>query len=181
MWFTEDPWPPIIVLAVLALVFGIAWNATRRGVYFVTAIGMLVLGVIVLIVEDSIVTESEEVEARVLALGDAVVDGNPKTVSSFFAAGTEDLQSTITNNLKIVDVRPGLRITDMEITHEPGTSQAQSHFRANGEVLVRSSITYTSPTRWNLSWKKEDGTWKVAQIQRLEPIKGDVISTWGDL
>ncbi|MCA9070509.1 MAG: hypothetical protein KDA84_16370, partial [Planctomycetaceae bacterium] len=125
MWFTEDPWPPLMILAVLAIVFGIAWNATRRGMYFVLAFGMVAAGVLVLIAEEMIVTESEEVEARVSALGDAVVDGTPEPILSFFAKGTEGLQSTIANNLKIVDVRPGLRITDMEIQHEPGTNKAE--------------------------------------------------------
>lgn len=180
-WFTEDPWPAVMILAVLGLVFGIAWYSTRRGVHFLLAIGMVVLGLVVLLAEQMIVTEAEDVEARVLELGDAVVEGNPETVMGFFGAGTESLQSTINTNLKIVDVREGLRITDLEVTLEPGASEAESHFRANGEVLVRKSMTYTSATRWNLTWKKEDGTWKITEIQRLEPIKGEVIDTWGGL
>lgn len=179
-WFTEDPWPPLIIFVVLAFVFGIAWYSTRRGVYFVTAIAMVVLGLVLLVVEEAIVTQAEEVEARVLALADAVVEGKPETVLSFFAAGTDDLQSTIATNLKQVDVRPGLRITDLDVTHEPEARDAQAHFRANGEVLYN-GITYTSATRWRLSWVKEEGTWNVTQVERLDPIRGEVIDTWGGL
>jgi hypothetical protein len=80
-----------------------------------------------------------------------------------------------------VQVQDDLRITALEVTLEPGGKQARSHFRANGTVTWTKTLTHTGPTRWNLTWQKAGETWKVIQVERLDPIKGEVISTWGDL
>ncbi len=179
MWFIEDPWPPVLFLGVLAVVFGLAWNATRRKRYLLFALGSVLLGFMTLVVEEMIITEAEQVEARVYALAEAVMQEDVDRVLSFLAA--DNLQAEIGSQLPNVEIEDDLRITALEVTHEPGTDTALSHFRANGRITWRNTYTYNSPTRWNLTWQRIDGVWRITQIERLHPIEGNVIGTWDAL
>lgn len=180
MWFTEDPWPPVMVLVVLAVVFGLAWNATRRGRYILLALGLVVLAFGVLVVEELVVTQAEEVEARVLALADDVVRGDVEKVLGYFSDEAQSVKSAIGSRLEDVQVEEDLRITDLQVTMDSAGTQAESHFRANGRVSYRSWTSNTS-TRWNLTWQKEGTSWKILKVERLDPIEGEVINTWSGL
>lgn len=177
MWFTEDPWPPVMILTVVAVVFGIAWHVNRRGLYFLAAAGAVFLMLVVLVAEEMIETESERVEARVLALTDSVVEGDIENVLSFISDEATALRSIVESQLEHVRIDQDLRITQLAVTMEPNGNKAKSHFRANGKGTYK-SWTQSFATRWNLTWRKEGETWKLVQIEQLEPIEGDVISTW---
>jgi hypothetical protein len=181
MWFTEDPWPPVLILAVLALVFGLAWHANQRPRHLLLAIGCAGLGLVVLIVEEMIVTEAEEVEAQVYALAEAVTREDYEKVLDFLSAEAGPLRAEVGSVIQDVEVEDNLRITDLRVSHKSGSDTAESHFRANGSVTWRKSFTSNVTTRWNLTWRKAEGAWKIIQIERLDPIKGEVIDTWSHL
>ena len=47
MWFTEDPWPPLLILALLAIVFGIiGYNQVSESGTESPGRGMAIAGVI---------------------------------------------------------------------------------------------------------------------------------------
>jgi hypothetical protein len=181
MWFTEDPWPPLMILALLAIVFGIAWNATHRGLYLFITAGLIALGGLVFIVEELIETKSEQVEARVYALANAVVDGDPAKVISFISPEAKGLREEIGSGMEEVDVDEGLRITDVEVTMDDSATQAKTHFRANGMGTLRKTFSHAFTTRWNVTWKKEGETWRIVQIEQLELYKDEVINEWKGL
>jgi hypothetical protein len=178
MWFTEDPWPPLLILALLAIVFGIAWNATRRGLYFLITAGLVALGLLVFLAEEVIQTESERVEAQVHALAEAVEKGDAERVLAFISKEAPGLRELIGSRIQDVDVDEGLRITDLQVTRDGPGGKAKSHFRANGSGTWRKTLSHTFTTRWNLTWQKEGETWRVIQVEQLDPIKGDVINEW---
>lgn len=178
MWFIDDPWPPVLILALLAVVFGLAWNSNRRGWYLLSALACVGLAFVVLVVEEMIITEAEEVEARVHELADLVSREDYEKVLDFLAGDAKDLRAEIGSHIQDVEIEDNLRITDVRVTYEPDTGKAVSHFRANGTVTWRKSLTQQVSTRWNLTWKKADGAWKIIQIDRLDPIKGEIIDTW---
>lgn len=180
MWFTEDPWPPLLILSLFAIVFGIAWNATRRGLYLLITIGLVALGGLVFIVEELIQTESERVEERVYALAEAVKEGTPEKVVEYISSEAKSLREYIRGRMEDVDVDEDLRITDLQVTLDEA-GKAKSHFRANGTGTWKKTLSHAFTTRWNLTWKKEGETWRVIQIEQLDPIKGDVINEWKSL
>ncbi len=180
MWFTEDPWPPVLILGVIAIVFGLAWNATRRGKFFLMAGGTVFLALGVLIGEEMVVTDSERVEDRVLKLADAVRRSESEKVLTFFADDADDLRKHIAGHLDDVKFED-LHIADLKVEVEPGGTQAKSEFRANGSGTWRGTLSTNFATRWRLTWQNESGTWKVIQIERLDPIKGHVIGTWSGM
>lgn len=55
-------------------------------------------------------------------------------------------------------------------------TQAVSHFRANGTVVPENYGDQHVATRWEVSWRKEAGEWKVYKIVRLNPITGEPIN-----
>ncbi len=135
MWFTEDPWPPVLILALAALVFGLAWKFNRRHLYLLSALGCMGLGLAVLIVEEMIVTPTEEVEARVNELVDAVTKGENAKVLDFLAGDTNGLREAIRSQLENIQVQD-MRITGLQVTLEPAGDKAESNFRAerNGDL-----------------------------------------------
>ncbi len=180
MWFTEDPWPPVLILAVFAVVFGLAWNATRRKVFLLLAAGMLFLGFAVFVGEEMIETESEKVQSRVLALADAVRHGEKEQVQGYFAADAQSLRQQVAAHVDDIQFEE-LRITGLKVEVNPEGTQAQSDFHANGSGTFRKTLSSNFATRWNLTWQKEAGVWKVVQIERLDPIQGNVIGTWSGM
>ncbi len=67
-----------------------------------------------------------------------------------------------------------LRITDVSVEMLSQGSRARCHFRANGrfEVIGFGDIGHQA-TRWELTWQREGGAWKVIRIRRLNPITGE--------
>ena len=111
MWFTEDPWPPILMLALCAIVFGIAWNATRRGLYLLVTLGIVGLAGLVFVVEQLILTEGEQVEAQVHELAAAVVEGDSRLVISFIATDAKGLRELIASRIEDVDIDEAMPMT----------------------------------------------------------------------
>ena len=66
MWFTETPWPPIILLSVIGVLFYLGWVSQRRAGFLVGAALCIALCGVVWLIEKQIVTERELVEQRLL-------------------------------------------------------------------------------------------------------------------
>ena len=176
MWFTENPWPPILILAVAALGLFFVWTNTRKGMYLAAAITMIVAQVAVYFVERSIVTRAEEIEAAVGELAEAVVAGDVERTLQYISKRRPALRSVVTMALQGYDVQDDLRITDVQVDTFAADSQGHSHFRANGTVAFRGGgIVQRGTTRWRLTWRWEEGRWRIIRIERLHPISGEEI------
>ena len=174
MWFTETPWPPILICSVIAILFAVVWYAKQRAVFLLGVPVMLVCGVAIYFVEQSIVTEAELVEAAVLDLAETVERGDTEETLSFISANATALRLVIGTALTLVTVEDDLRITDLNVTMMAQNSRAKSHFRANGSFTHRSlGATSNRPTRWELTWQREGGEWKIVKVDMLDPITGE--------
>jgi hypothetical protein len=173
MWLTETPWPPIIALLVAAVVFGFLWSRTRRRPLAILALVCLVLVPAAYFVEQAVVTPAEEVEQHVRELRDSVVAGDVERTLSFFAASAEAERGAVQAGMKLVDVKDDLRITDLSVKTVGEDTQAVTHFRANGTVVPENYGDQHVATRWEISWRKEAGEWKLYKIVRLNPVTGD--------
>lgn len=71
-WLSEDPWPLVTAMAIVAAGLLIALKVSQQGKYLLAALGVLALAAVVLVVEHLWVTEPERIEAVVLELGRAV-------------------------------------------------------------------------------------------------------------
>ena len=175
MWFADSPWPTIVALLVATVAFAFAWSRSRRPVIGGLAVACLLLIPAVYFAERAIVTPAEEVEADVLALRDAVVAGDVERTLSFFSATALPERTAVAAALALADVQDDLRITDLDVSTFGVDTQAVSHFRANGTVSSRAFGDHRVATRWEVSWRKEAGDWKLYKIERLNPITGEPI------
>jgi hypothetical protein len=68
VWFTENPWPPMVISGLIAFVFVVMWSSNRRGLHLMlAAVFGLLVGAIYL-AERAIVTEGERLQERVVHL-----------------------------------------------------------------------------------------------------------------
>ena len=179
MWFTETAWPPIIVCLVVAAIAGGVWSTHRKGWLLGLTGLMLALCPILWLVERQIVTPAEQVEAAIFELAAAVRDGDADRAVSFLSPQVPLLHASVRSAMAMADIDDDLRITDLNVRMTSAETRAISHFRANATIRAR-TMPHESryPTRWELTWQRQDGAWKVVAIERLDPIKGDRISWW---
>ena len=189
MWFTETPWPPLLILATIGVICAIGWKAQQRNAFLIGIILVTLAGAIVLVVESVIVTDKERVEASVRDLvwafqteswlydGASPFPGEDRIKTfSFISSRAHDLRMVVWKALQLVRVQDDLRVTDVRSTLKSQGSRATTHFRANATVMVgHQDAVGREPTRWELTWQRESGIWKVIRVQRLNVISGEPI------
>src|ERR671918_623537 len=85
MWFTETPWPPIIILLVVCCFLVAAWQGSRRGAYLGGVAVLLAACVGIFLLEENIVTDAELVEQHVHDLCRAFQRKDLKSTLDFFS------------------------------------------------------------------------------------------------
>lgn len=170
-WFTETPWPPIFILVLVAGGCLAAWSSQKRGLWLSVALVALIAAVGVFLAEKSIVTEAERVEAEIHSLVSAFERKDHDALVAFFSVRAADLRAQAEQALTWVDIPNGLDIKDMHVRTSNEDTRAVSHFRANGTISFRGMATTHVASRWEFTWQKEQGRWKVISVQRLNPYK----------
>ena len=184
MWFTETPWPPILILCVFGVLLFLGWVSQRKTGYLAGVALCLALCGLVFVVEQQIVTETERVEQRLLdftaafqrdslqrGLLNAVIGGGPELESLKFLQGDE-VRRLATHALDLVDIQDDVRISDIRTKMSNKDSRAITQFRASASVTVSGFSAVRQPSRWELTWGKEDGEWKVLRATRLNFMSG---------
>lgn len=178
MWFTETPWPPAVALLAAAVVCGVLWSRTRKMFFAALAVACLIAVPIVFVVEQSIVTPAEEVELRIEALRNAVVSDDLDATLEFFSQSAVLERTGVAAGMAIVQAKPDVHVTDVVVNVTANGTLATTHLRANGTFAARGnqfSGEQHIPTRWQVSWRKEAGEWKIYGLDRLDPLTGDKI------
>ncbi len=174
MWFTETPWPPILVLAAIAAGFGAALISTQNVKHLLPILLLAALAVGVYVIEEQIVTERERVETSIYEVAAAFQQKDLGGTLRHFSEQSIRLRGMATGAVLGIDVQEDLRITDVSVTMSNSESRAQSHFRANGSFNVMGfGDVGHQPTRWNVDWQKEGGEWRIIEVERLDPITGE--------
>ncbi len=184
MWFTETPWPPILILSVLGVLLFLGWMSQRKTGYLAGVALCVALCGLVFVVEQQIVTETERVEQRLLdftsafqrdsmqrGLINAVLGGGPELESLKFLQGDE-VRRLATHALDLVDIQDDVRVSDIRTRMTNKDSRAITQFRASASVTVSGYNAVRQPSRWELTWGKEDGEWKVLRATRLNFMSG---------
>lgn len=172
MWITETAIPPIIVCSILAAVLIVQWYLRRQTKYIAGAILMVVLMVGFYVLELSIITTRERVETDLYGLVNAFQNKEVDTTLDYISPRADGLRQMVQIALKLVTIDGELRITDVQTELRSEDSVATTHFRANGAATF-GSFSGRQPTRWELTWQKMGGEWKVTKATRLNPITGE--------
>ena len=170
MWFTETPWPPIVVCAMLAMGLVAAMFFARRGVYIVGIVALVVASVAIYLVERQIVTDREQVEACVYGVVGAFQKRDLNATLEFFSPRDEKDRAFVAWALLMIKSIENVRITGMEIVVRGEGSRAVSHFRANADIVTAPHGNLgRQNSRWQIDWQREAGNWRIIEIHRLDP------------
>lgn len=181
MWFTEDAWSPIIVIAVAAIVCLIAWSSNQQKRYLVAILILLLAAVTTWFAEQAIQTDAEKLEVTLTELVQTFIEESQRVSSvdqvanaqsvRFFAESNEADRARVRAALVVASVNDDMRLADVRI-NLTDEDTAVTHFRANGTVTVSGGGRHY-PSRWELTWRKEGGDWKVTQTKMLHVTTGE--------
>ncbi|HET6424088.1 MAG TPA: hypothetical protein VFG20_10420 [Planctomycetaceae bacterium] len=175
MWFTEDPWTPMLFCGIGVLIGVGMWANSRRVLHLGIAVMSLVCAGAIFAIEQAIVTPAEEVEQEVVRLCDDFRRKDPKTLDHFSPTASE-LRALAESGMAMLTVGDDLSLTDFQTKVTNQGSRAESHFRANATISVNSfGNAGRQPARLILTWAKEGNEWKVIGVKRLNPINGQEI------
>lgn len=176
MWFTETPWPPVIIGVALTILLVAKWRQNGRQWLLYSAGLCLAACAGIIIFERWYVTPTEQVEQHVHALVAAVETDDAEAALSFFAEENREERSAVERGMARVRVKGTVNVKDVEVSYNPPRTAIVSHFRANG-VLETKQERYSRSfaTRWKLTWKTIGNQWRIVAIQRLHPVTGEPI------
>jgi hypothetical protein len=171
MMFTENPWPPMLIAGLAALVFVALWNKDRNSRFLGGAVFCVLLIAGFFLFERAYVTQGEQLQADVALLCDQFRHRQPETLTHF-SESAADFRELCNKAMNMVEIDNDLRLTDFHTTFTNNNSRANVHFRANATISAMGFKGH-HPLRCILTYQKEGGTWKIVDVQRLDPIKGD--------
>jgi hypothetical protein len=174
IWFTETAWPPIMILATVAGAGVAMFFTTQRVKYLAALAPLLVLGPVIYAYEQKIVTERERVEQAITGVTSAFERHELPETLVYFSANAFDLRMAAAIAMKLVQPTGPLNVTDVSVTMSSRDSRATSYFRVNGPITTADFGDVGHRTsRWELTWQKEGGEWRIVRVQRLDPISGE--------
>lgn len=171
MWVTENPWPPILILGILACILLGAWSSRRRTALLVAGLAAIAGCVAIYYIEKSIVTAAEIVEANIYKLTTAFQKKDQAAVLALISAQAPEWRKMATDVLKDVDVGNDLVVRDVSVELTNEGSQAITLFRANGTVTYQKFNAGFRPSRWKMRWQKEGADWRIIEVTRLDPLQ----------
>jgi len=171
-WFTENPWPLVILLCGAAACGLILLEKFR----FLISGGLVLSAVLIWYVETVIVTPAEQVEVELHRMLEAFVDRDLPAIEARISAASPDLVATAESGLKLVDLHPSFHLKDIRVESDSDGQTAVATLRANGTAtLKRNNMFSHVATRWKTTWKREAGVWKLVDVRRLDVVSGQEI------
>lgn len=175
MWFTENPWPPAVLLLAACAACALAWQRKAGGALAAAALGCLLLAGATFVIERLVVTDREQIESQIHLLARAFERKDKPAVLGAFSAGAGKWRNLAEEALELVTIRRELSIKDVSVRVYGQGARATSRFRANGTVEFKGVDVGHQPSRWELTWQREQGQWKVIDVQRLNPFSEEVM------
>ncbi|MSR60120.1 MAG: hypothetical protein EXS05_21180 [Planctomycetaceae bacterium] len=173
MWFTENPWPPLMISGILACILLGAWYSRRRNGLLLAGLAAIAGCVAIYFIEKSIVTDAEVVEANIYKLTSSFQNKDRDAVLALISVQALELRQLVSKAMRDVDLGSDLDIKDVSVELINDKSQAITHFRANGTVTYRQFNAGFRPSRWELRWQREGADWRIVEIVRLHPLKNE--------
>ena len=168
-WFTENPWPLLLLLAgtgVVALISGAPKGRSVSVACLLAAAGLY-------LIESAVVTPGEEVEGQLQVMLEAFRNRDQDAINACIADESPKLRETAADGLKMVTLTKDFHIKDLEVTVRADGQTADAHLRANGTLKVNHGDMISRVfTRWQTVWKHIGTEWKLLEVKRLDPVNG---------
>ncbi|MEZ6032408.1 MAG: hypothetical protein R3C17_04905 [Planctomycetaceae bacterium] len=122
-WLTENPWPLLLMLAgtaLVALILGVPKGRSVAIICVLAAVGLY-------LIEMSIVTPAEEVEAKLQTMLEAFQERNQDAIDRAIADESPKLRETAAQGLELVTLTNDFHIKDLEVTLRSDGVTADAH------------------------------------------------------
>ncbi|MBM83199.1 MAG: hypothetical protein CMJ78_21775 [Planctomycetaceae bacterium] len=174
MWFTETPWPPIVICSIIGAICLVDLTSRRRKISLIGVVLMAVASIAIFIIEEQIVTDSEQVEISVIAMATAFEEGELNACLDYISPQAVQIRGMVQAAFLTVKEVRGLKIKSLSVEMKANSTRAISDFRANADLAIRGyGEIGRRPSRWRFTWRKEDGAWKIVKVVRLNPLTGE--------
>lgn len=174
MWFTENAWPPMLIAGLAALVCLALWNSNRRGLHLAAALVCLLLCAGFYFLERAIVTEGERLQQIVVSLCNDFRGKKVAETTSHFSNAAFKEKALVLAAMAMAEVHDDLRLTDFQSNLMNQNSRGTVHFRANATIsVVGQGNVGHYPARFVLTFQREQGEWKIIEVERLHPLTGE--------
>ncbi|GAB5443147.1 MAG: hypothetical protein Fues2KO_34960 [Fuerstiella sp.] len=172
-WITDNPWPLVLIFvagAVLSLLIGFSRSRTVALLCVLAAVGVYLL-------EQSIISPSERVQAQVEQMLQHFKARDADAIAAMISDDAEELADVARQGLDLVEVSDSFHIKSAVVTVDDSEQTAEALVRANGnlQLLKHGGGSRYVPTYWNMTWRKTNDAWKLAQVIRLNPANGQEI------
>ena len=170
MWFSETPWPPMVLFAALGVMLGLVGMSQQKKIFLLSSVLAFVACIAVYFIEQSIVTEGERLEQSISDLAETFEQNQSEQFLDFFSPSDPKLKLVAAAAMEAVDISDH-RVTDFQYELISAETQALTTFRvnANVNVVLRGEMGH-QPSRWKLKWQLEAGEWKITEVSRLKLI-----------
>ncbi len=186
MWFTETPWPPILLFVCGAVVLGILWSQAQRTVYLAGIAGLLLLSGGTYAVEQMIVTDRERLEFSTVDIVRQFQLNNRDATLAYISESPQalTLRALAAAAIDNVDISPDVHVTDIQVTMLAEGTRGSVHFRVNGTISLKGhGNAGHHPLRFRALWQQEpapdlskananEKVWRMLEIEDLDPITG---------
>jgi hypothetical protein len=173
-WLFDQPISLIVIGLAIAFLLGVAWVQTGKNVFlYAMAVAVLLFGVL-LVVERSVVTDREAVEARVYQLAELVEQNKVDEIVKSFVVSRPEWAAKARQEL------PRYQFTEARVTqihrvevnshHQPPEVIVELNVSVSGTFEQFATGTYLRWLRVKF-WKEDDGQWRVADYEHADPVK----------
>jgi hypothetical protein len=173
MRLTENPWPVALLLALCSAACAVLFRQRQQNIFRAASGLCLLLTGATFIVERAIVTDRERLEQNISLLASAFERKDSAAVLNAFSAGAGKWRDLASDALEWVTIKGQLSIKDVSVRLYGYESRAVTHFRANGTVEFKGVDLGHQPSRWELTWQREHGGWKIIDVRRLNPFSDE--------
>src|SRR5262245_29091614 len=115
MWFTEDPWYPILGCILALLVLGAMWRTNGRPVYLKIMLVIVLVACGIFVLERAIVTQPERIDADIHDLVESFRRQDLKRTLGHVSESATTERELISSAIDMVTIENALRITDMDV------------------------------------------------------------------
>jgi hypothetical protein len=168
-WFTENPWPFLLVGVFVEVILVIILLSTGRGALLSAIAGVAVLNIVLLVAERIVVTDRERVAATLDELAATLTTGDTGAVLQFIAPSATELRARAEHSLQLVKINEARVLSDLEVTvnvaAEPPTATATFNARFSFK-LVRGMSPYEIMLRhfW-VTFEKHEDRWLITAVE----------------
>jgi ketosteroid isomerase-like protein len=171
-WFTENPWPLVILLSGAAVCGLILLEKMR----FLISGGFALAAIAVWCIESVVVTPGEQLEVELQRMLDAFIAEDLPGIEAQISPTSPQLRQTAQSGLKLVQLHSTFHLKDIQVVVQDDGETAIASLRANGTLTLRRNNMYRHvATRWKTTWKRESGSWRLTDVRRLDVVSGKEI------